>query len=214
MKKLSTIAISTAMVFALMGCGASGTTGETTGDNETASTLNYDDSSSSTDAGEVKTELSDDQILYDGKTVSILDDKDTIFEKLGDLDMERTNTSEESGNYCFKDSEIALSTLTKDGTEYPIEFYITEKAITTARGIKIGSSTKDIEAAYGEPNVEPERPQHADGTPFSDEEMAEILGKCYIYDLGDIQLIFGTEGDKVTAFTYQNKENHDKFEWE
>ncbi|RKM55600.1 hypothetical protein D6853_08575 [Butyrivibrio sp. X503] len=213
MKKLSTIAISTAMVFALMGCGASGTTGETTGGDETASTLNYDDSSSSTDAGEVKTELSDDQFMCNGKAVSILDDKDTIMEKLGDCDPERTTIREDRGDYCFKESEIHLTTLTKDGTEYPIEFYISQNVTTTARGIKIGSSTKDIEAAYGEPNVEPERPQHADGTPFSDEEIAETIGKSYIYDLGDIQLAFGTEDDKVTAFTYQNKENHDKFEW-
>lgn len=198
MKKLSTIIISSAMVLALMGCGEVEIGSDTNAEGP-SSTLNYDDSNSTTDAGEVKAELTDDQFIYNNNVISILDDTQTSLANLGDYNKERSNLDKGGAfkryDYGKKRGDILLDTFEIDGEELVAYILNTSSDIETARGISNKSTEDDVIAAYGEPTEKIS-------------ENSDYL--TYEFDGYSISFEVSPKDKKLLSIQYTNTPNYDR----
>ena len=82
-------------------------------------------------------------------------------------------------NYYYPDLEIQC--YTENGAEYIYDILIKGGNYATSKGIKVGSSRADVEAAYG---------------------AGEASGNMLIYSNGDKQLIFTMNGDTVSEIEF------------
>lgn len=82
-------------------------------------------------------------------------------------------------NYYYPDLEIQC--YTENGAEYIYDILIKGGNYATSKGIKVGSSRADVEAAYG---------------------AGEVSGNMLIYSNGDKQLIFTMNGDTVSEIEF------------
>lgn len=77
-----------------------------------------------------------------------------------------------------------LVTYPVEGVDYISDIYFLDDSVSTAEGVRIGSTLKDVEAAYG--------------TGYT----ADEFGIYYTYTDGDTQLKFGMDGDVVGEIEY------------
>ena len=215
MKKVTAIALSSALLLSLMGCGGAGTASDAsvgsvsiTGSRVASSS----DTANATDgisiekikvtAGiseDLNGRPNDDAISYQGKTISVLDDVATTFATLGEPTPESSSTdeSEAESRYCFKSWGISVSTYDLNGTESPLNILIQSPEIKTSRNIGIGNTKEEIFAAYGAP-VE-----------SIDNEVVSAL--TYSFDGYDITFNFeGDQTTKVESIIYENMITHDQ----
>lgn len=221
MKKITTVTIASAVILMLMGCGetahdpanlelsttaisspdSTSDEGDTTSQAESSDSSPADegnttsDDNSDEDSGEVNSELTEDQFVYKGKTVSILDDNDRILQNLGAFNPELTVNADLQSMYIYGENEITYNALKEEGVEYPYILDVETDSISTSRGIKVGNTKEEVTAAYGE----------AEETKSGD--------LSYSFDGFDI--IFGFENGKVCTINYKNISTASKFdEWD
>lgn len=124
----------------------------------------------------------DNSFEYNGKTVSVNDDIDTILSVIG---TEENQTGDESGNIYYIDTDrMVLFTEEVDGVKSLGQLTIHDENVKTARGISVGSTEEEVRAAYGEPSSETMEGSH-------------ILN----YDFEDCGITFALD-EKVVAITY------------
>jgi len=159
-----------------------------------ASTAESSDASSS----DSSVDLSDDQFVYNGKTISVLDDAAKLMDTLGTpYEKEPFPSQPDRIDYSYgsEDKLVLLNIAVIDGKDYPFSIDIRDSNVKTAKGIGVGSKKDDVIAAYGEPT-----------------ESFEEVAFCIVYDLGKTELTFTFfDGDEVGSFSYINVDTRSKY---
>ena len=159
-----------------------------------ASTAESSDASSS----DSSVDLSDDQFVYNGKTISVLDDAAKLMDTLGTpYEKEPFSSQPDRIDYRYgsEDKLVELNIAVIDGKDYPFSITIRDSNVKTAKGIGVGSKKDDVIAAYGEPTK-------------SFDEGAFFM----VYDLGKTELTFTFfDGDEVGSFDYINTDTRSKY---
>lgn len=176
-KRITAIIMVSAMVLSLMGCG-----------NGTAES-----------AEEMSTEITqaDPSFEYNGKTVSFLDDAQTVVDALKTV-AENVNEVEADGGkiFDFEDSEggynLTVVTSTEGGSEIIGSVSAKGSGFKTSKGIGIGSTIKDVKTAYGKPNEKDK---------FKKEELD-------IYRCEGFSFSFNIKDGKVESILYSNSNFH------
>lgn len=127
---------------------------------------------------------------YDGKTITYsIDGLEAVKTALGKPDMEDQQPSSDDPNdkiYTYGSYPDSVDISEIGGKLANITIY--DSNLKTARGISIGSTDKDVIAAYG------------------DAEITKIDGSTEIdYDFGDYTMIFFLDNNKVKAIFYGNE---------
>lgn len=176
-KRITAIIMVSAMVLSLMGCG-----------NGTAES-----------AEEMSTEITqaDPSFEYNGKTVSFLDDAQTVVDALKTV-AENVNEVEADGGkiFDFEDSEggynLTVVTSNEGGSEIIGSVSAKGSGFKTSKGIGIGSTIKDVKTAYGKPN----------------EKNKFKKGEVDIYRCDGFSFSFDIKDGKVESILYSNSNFH------
>ncbi len=176
-KRITTIIMASAMVLALMGCG----------------------NGSAADPEEISTEMTqaDPSFEYNGKTVSFMDDAQTVVDALKSV-AENVNEVEADGGktFDFEDSEggynLTVVTSTEGGSEIVGSVSANGSGFKTSKGIGIGSTAEEVKAAYGKPN----------------EKDKFKKGELDIYRCEGFSFSFNIKDGKVESILYSNSNFH------
>lgn len=195
-KKLITLILTMTMGLSVVACAKTESTGSNNNDSEVSSeaesfeTISEDNGANETNEdGGMRIIDPDDTMLEttvenpnEGITFSILDDGNTVLEKLGEPASKTDNGDYHTNTY----SSSAEVTYSKDGDKAEIiEFRSYSDAWKTSKGITIGSTYDEIINAYGEP---------------SDESVEGELCLNYFYDDGFSISFSLNENNEVTYF--------------
>ena len=121
---------------------------------------------------------------YNGVTIPMNAPADPIIEALGEPVnlFSAPSCAYEGEDKVYTYNSIVVRSYTMDGVDYIASVELKDDTVSTAEGIRIGSTEDDVRAAYGE-----------DGTP----------GTAGIeYTMGDRFISFIFENGQVTAITY------------
>ena len=186
MKKATTFAVMTALICALMGCGnfEIGATPES--ETETVS------ENAPAEASIDMSSLTDDEFVYNGHAISILNTMDSLFEAMGKPE---TETHEAGINvYSYNKYSVYINSMDENGADCPYSIIISDKNAMTARGIKVGSSKEDIINAYGEPTEAYEYEDQSHSSP--------VNSMIYKFDNDKYQIGFSVVEGKVEQFNF------------
>lgn len=202
MKKLSTVIVSSVLFFALMGCGQSDGTTTSQADDISPSSgeVVSETGDVSADASVDPNNLTDDVVVIKGKTLSVLDNMNSVLDVLG-KPSKKDSESAPIFSYCFHKNDIQISSVSADNSEYPYSFMFQDKNVSTARGIKVGSSADEVIAAYGEPGESIDN--HDDNF---DLDFTNLL---YSFENDKYNLTFTISNGKVEQFLYINNDAFD-----
>ncbi|RKM55602.1 hypothetical protein D6853_08585 [Butyrivibrio sp. X503] len=211
MKKLSTFAITSALVFILMGCGVTeedviSSTEDFTVDEETVEAVQEALSDSSEHSGDTGSDMAttgasvtvskitsmekdDPTINYKQNQISVLDTKDQILEAMGKPDPQ-SDPALADHYYSFDDNQIGMQTVDVDKTETPLTITVSEKGVFTSMNISVGTPKDEVVKTYGD-----------DYETFKSE-----YGIGYKYEFEKFVLYFTFDNDEVVEFYYTNKE--------
>lgn len=148
-------------------------------------------------AGASTTAPADALIEYNGKTISVFDDNETLMSSLGEqIPGYEEHTDDGWNYYCFgtKEDSVSYASATIDGKDIPISLGVYDKNVKTSKNIGIGNTKEELIAAYGDK--------------YEDDPYAGNGG--YIYDFGTYTINFTFYQDKVYGFIYTNTENDSK----
>ncbi|MBO4456104.1 MAG: hypothetical protein J5802_00135 [Butyrivibrio sp.] len=201
MKKKTTAAIllATALMFALVGCGAASdesanetveiTTKEsdkdTNAENETTDADTDADSKDTQESSDTPASVSDAEITYKGASYSPLEDLQTALDKINSvtkpdpdspLEMDEKNCA-----YYYDSQKFCIFTFNYNDTETISTIYSEDPETKTSKGIGPGSSKDELIAAYGEPT--------------------KVIDDSYLYKFDGYYLNFMLEGDKIRGLS-------------
>lgn len=205
MKKKLAITLSSALLFALMGCTSTPSNGTETGDATAIQATPIESSEASsavanTENANNSTEVSSENSITVGdKTISILDDVATTLKTLGDPDptLSEIGNDEDGKNtgesYAYESPDLRFDTVIKDGKELPFYFSIKDPEIKTSKNIHVMNTESEVIAAYGEPTGTNETGSY----------------RALVYDFDKIELVFPldeSDNPLVKEIIYMNKE--------
>ncbi len=192
--RLITFLLASTMIISLVGCGdaASAPANEPAATETSSETENETADETSTTVETKSADASDASFEYNGKTVSVLDDLETVKSNLGTPTEESSSPFSDNSSdklYVFGSDPDTIDLATLDGKVQSITVY--DYKIKTTKGIGIGSSEEEVLTAYGNSGEKTE----------SDGE-TDIL-----YELGkySIDFYFHRNG-KVISIIYTNND--------
>ena len=192
--RIITFLLASTMIISLVGCGdaASAPANEPAATETSSETENETADETSTTVETKSADASDASFEYNGKTVSVLDDLETVKANLGTPTEEQPSPfSDNSGDklYVFGSDPDTIDLATLDGKVQSITVY--DYKIKTTKGIGIGSSEEEVLTAYGNSGEKTE----ADGE-------TDIL-----YELGKYSIdFFFDRNSKVITIIYANND--------
>lgn len=192
--RIITFLLASTMIISLVGCGdaASAPANEPAATETSSETENETADETSTTVETKSADASDASFEYNGKTVSVLDDLETVKANLGTPTEEQPSPfSDNSGDklYVFGSDPDTIDLATLDGKVQSISVY--DYKIKTTKGIGIGSSEEEVLTAYGNSGEKTE----ADGE-------TDIL-----YELGKYSIdFFFDRNSKVISIIYENND--------
>lgn len=192
--RIITFLLASTMIISLVGCGdaASAPANEPAATETSSETENETADETSTTVETKSADASDASFEYNGKTVSVLDDLETVKANLGTPTEEQPSPfSDNSGDklYVFGSDPDTIDLATLDGKVQSITVY--DYKIKTTKGIGIGSSEEEVLTAYGNSGEKTE----ADGE-------TDIL-----YELGKYSIdFFFDRNSKVITIIYTNND--------
>ena len=134
---------------------------------------------------------SDPAFEYNGKTISVLDDLETVKANLGTPAEEQPSPFSDNSSdklYIFGSDPDTIDLATLDGKVQSISVY--DYKVKTTKGIGIDSTEEDVIAAYGN----------------SGEKSDSGIETDIMYELGKYSIDFFFKNGKVTAFIYTNND--------
>lgn len=188
--RIITFLLASTMIISLVGCGDAASAPA----NEPAATETSSETAdeTSTTVETKSADASDASFEYNGKTVSVLDDLETVKANLGTPTEEQPSPfSDKSSDklYVFGSDPDTIDLATLDGKVQSISVY--DYKIKTTKGIGIGSSEEEVLTAYGNSGEKTE----ADGE-------TDIL-----YELGKYSIDFYFDrNSKVITIIYENND--------
>lgn len=192
--RIITFLLASTMIISLVGCGdaASAPANEPAATETSSETENETADETSTTVETKSADASDASFEYNGKTVSVLDDLETVKANLGTPTEESSSPFSDNSDdklYVFGSDPDTIDLATLDGKVQSITVY--DYKIKTTKGIGIGSSEEEVLTAYGNSGEKTE----ADGE-------TDIL-----YELGkySIDFYFHRNG-KVISIIYTNND--------
>ncbi len=192
--RIITFLLASTMIISLVGCGdaASAPANEPAATETSSETENETADETSTTVETKSADASDASFEYNGKTVSVLDDLETVKANLGTPTEEQPSPFSDNSDdklYVFGSDPDTIDLATLDGKVQSISVY--DYKIKTTKGIGIGSSEEEVLTAYGNSGEKTE----ADGE-------TDIL-----YELGkySIDFYFHRNG-KVISIIYTNND--------
>lgn len=197
--RIITFLLASTMIISLVGCGDAASAPanepaatETSSETDVAETGTETTDTASTTVETKSADASDASFEYNGKTVSVLDDLETVKANLGTPTEEQSSPFSDNSDdklYVFGSDPDTIDLTTLDGKVQSITVY--DYKIKTTKGIGIGSSEEEVLTAYGNSGEKTE----ADGE-------TDIL-----YELGkySIDFFFHRNG-KVISIIYTNND--------
>jgi hypothetical protein len=192
--RIITFLLASTMIISLVGCGdaASAPANELAATETSSETENETADETSTTVETKSADASDASFEYNGKTVSVLDDLETVKANLGTPTEESSSPFSDNPSdklYVFGSDPDTIDLATLDGKVQSISVY--DYKIKTTKGIGIGSSEEEVLTAYGNSGEKTE----------SDGE-TDIL-----YELGKYSIDFYFHRDgKVISIIYTNND--------
>ena len=196
--RLLTFLVASTMTFSLIGCGdAASTTAnepaatETSSETEAAETAPETADATSTAVETKSADASDASFEYNGQTISVLDDLETVKANLGTPAEEQPSPFSDNSSdklYIFGSDPDTIDLATLDGKVQSISVY--DYKVKTTKGIGIDSTEEDVIAAYGN----------------SGEKSDSGIETDIMYELGKYSIDFFFKNGKVTAFIYTNND--------
>ena len=162
------------MAFALTGCGSD----SSTTDKETPAATE----AQQTGAGFTE---ADTTFTYNGVSVALDSSLDEAIAALGEAKDVKSELSchGEGEDKTYTYDGFIVKSYPKDGVDCVLEVLITEAGIPTSKGIQVGSSLSDVNAAYGED--------------------FNTIAKFHVYGTGSAKTLrFAIENDVVTQIDY------------
>lgn len=184
-KKILSVLLTTAMVLSAASCAS--------GDEDTAPVVLSGGQTAESAAGGNEADTEDTAaeetsdafvFTYNGVSIAMNAPADSIIEALGDnyTYFEAPSCAYEGMDKVYTYNSIVVRSYTRDGVDYIAAVELKDDTVSTAEGIRIGSTEDDVRAAYGE-----------DGQPGT-------AGIEYIK--GDSFISFIFENGAVVAITY------------
>ncbi|WP_026513205.1 hypothetical protein [Butyrivibrio sp. LB2008] len=192
--RIITFLLASTMIISLVGCGdaASAPANEPAATETSSETENETADETSTTVETKSADASDASFEYNGKTVSVLDDLETVKANLGTPTEEQPSPFSDNSSdklYVFGSDPDTIDLATLDGKVQSISVY--DYKIKTTKGIGIGSSEEEVLTAYGNSGEKTE----------SDGE-TDIL-----YELGKYSIDFYFDrNSKVITIIYENND--------
>ena len=192
--RIITFLLASTMIISLVGCGdaASAPANEPAATETSSETENETADETSTTVETKSADASDASFEYNGKTVSVLDDLETVKANLGTPTEEQPSPFSDNSSdklYVFGSDPDTIDLATLDGKVQSISVY--DYKIKTTKGIGIGSSEEEVLTAYGNSGEKTE----ADGE-------TDIL-----YELGKYSIDFYFDrNSKVITIIYENND--------
>ncbi|SFN63213.1 hypothetical protein SAMN04487831_102227 [Pseudobutyrivibrio sp. UC1225] len=100
-------------------------------------------------AEDAHTETTIDSDVFDIH-ISVMDDGDTVLDRLTEEFGDPTNTEVNDNYHTDTFDDISVTYCEEDGKKELIEFKVMSDRYKTSKGITIGSTVDDVNAAYGE----------------------------------------------------------------
>lgn len=135
--------------------------------------------------------ISEAEIMYNGKKLSILDGASTLMANLGQCEKKDTSTADEP-RYVYDSNNINLYTFVNNGEELTYDLCIYKQGAKTSRNVGVGDSKDKIIAAYG--------------SPAETYSFYQGYGFKYKFDTFTLYFDFDTNTDKVYSMTYGNND--------
>ena len=192
--RIITFLLASTMIISLVGCGdaASAPANEPAATETSSETENETADETSTTVETKSADASDASFEYNGKTVSVLDDLETVKANLGTPTEEQPSPFSDNSSdklYVFGSDPDTIDLATLDGKVQSISVY--DYKIKTTKGIGIGSTEEEVLTAYGNSGEKTE----ADGE-------TDIL-----YELGKYSIDFYFDrNSKVITIIYENND--------
>lgn len=192
--RIITFLLASTMIISLIGCGdaASAPANEPAATETSSETENETADETSTTVETKSADASDASFEYNGKTVSVLDDLETVKANLGTPTEEQPSPfSDNSGDklYVFGSDPDTIDLATLDGKVQSITVY--DYKIKTTKGIGIGSSEEEVLTAYGNSGEKTEADSETD----------------ILYELGKYSIdFFFDRNSKVITIIYANND--------
>ena len=147
-----------------------------------------------------QTKLAENEIIYNGKVLSVLDDSAKTLADLGTYEDKKTYSLNEY-NYSYDSGNIHYSTYLSEGKELPLSLSVyNRKDIKTSRNAGVGDTVDQITSLYGKP-VEKGYFEGGTGTEYSYK---------YKFDKFSLYFCFSEKTDKVAWFAFDHNANVDK----
>ena len=192
--RIITFLLASTMIISLVGCGdaASAPANEPAATETSSETENETADETSTTVETKSADAYDASFEYNGKTVSVLDDLETVKANLGTPAEEQPSPFSDNSSdklYVVGSDPDTIDLATLDGKVQSISVY--DYKIKTTKGIGIGSSEEEVLTAYGNSGEKTE----------SDGE-TDIL-----YELGKYSIDFYFDrNSKVITIIYENND--------
>ena len=158
------------------------------------------DAAATATSQQTQTKLAENEIIYNGKVLSVLDDSAKTLADLGTYEDKKTYSLNEY-NYSYDSGNIHYSTYLSEGKELPLSLSVyNRKDIKTSRNAGVGDTVDQITSLYGKP-VEKGYFEGGTGTEYSYK---------YKFDKFSLYFCFSEKTDKVAWFAFDHNANVDK----
>ncbi|MBO4913313.1 MAG: hypothetical protein J5504_11355 [Butyrivibrio sp.] len=135
--------------------------------------------------------VSESEIMYNGKKLSILDGASTIMANLGQCEKKDTSTADEP-RYVYDSGNVNLYTFVNNGEELSYDLCIYKQGAKTSRNVGVGDSKDKIIAAYGNPS--------------ETYKFTQGYGLKYKFDKFTLYFDFDSSTDKAYTIVYGNND--------